>query len=147
MSDESQGIDPYDAVLADLRTKRDHIDMVISLIEELRQSTAASLARVALAATRQEAPSGGIDGPGALLGLSITEAAKKILATKRVPLRNPELVLTRRFEEIGDVVRVGRGTWGLKEWYPGRSFKKEKPDNGDKGELPPEGFTNPTIGP
>jgi hypothetical protein len=25
--------------------------------------------------------------------------------------------------EVGDVVRVGRGTWGLKEWYPGRSFK------------------------
>lgn len=25
--------------------------------------------------------------------------------------------------EVGDIVRVGRGTWGLKEWYPGRSFK------------------------
>jgi hypothetical protein len=25
---------------------------------------------------------------------------------------------------VGDLVKVGRGTWGLKEWYPGRSFKK-----------------------
>jgi hypothetical protein len=25
--------------------------------------------------------------------------------------------------DIGDVVRVDRGTWGLKEWYPNRSFK------------------------
>jgi hypothetical protein len=32
-------------------------------------------------------------------------------------------VLTRRLAEVEDVVRVGRGTWGLKEWYPGRSFK------------------------
>ncbi len=27
--------------------------------------------------------------------------------------------------EVGDIVKVDRGTWGLKEWYPGRSFKKD----------------------
>ncbi len=73
---------------------------------------------------------------------------KKLLAAKRTPLKNPDIatlfkagglvlnskdwtntisaVLTRRAETIGDIVKVERGTWGLKEWYPGRSFKKEK---------------------
>jgi len=27
--------------------------------------------------------------------------------------------------DVGDVVRVGWGTWGLKEWYPNRSLKKD----------------------
>ena len=35
-------------------------------------------------------------------------------------------VLTRRANDVGDIVKVERGTWGLKEWYPNRSFKKEK---------------------
>jgi hypothetical protein len=39
---------------------------------------------------------------------------------------------------------VGRGTWGLKEWYPGRSFKKEKGDNGGKEE--PEGESEAKVG-
>jgi DNA-directed RNA polymerase delta subunit len=32
--------------------------------------------------------------------------------------------------EVGDAVSVGHGTWGLKEWYPNRSFKEydEKKD-------------------
>jgi hypothetical protein len=29
------------------------------------------------------------------------------------------------WEKAVFVVRVGRGTWGLKEWYPGRSFKSK----------------------
>jgi len=84
-------------------------------------------------------------GPGGLLGMSIVDAAKALLHAKRTPLKNPELaqlfkagglhmnskepantigsVLTRRFQDVGDVVGVGRGTWGLKEWYPNRSFK------------------------
>lgn len=32
-------------------------------------------------------------------------------------------VITRRFKDVGDVVKVGRGIWGLREWYPGRTFK------------------------
>ena len=39
------------------------------------------------------------------------------------PVNTVGSVLTRRFGEVGDVVKVGRGIWGLKEWYPGRSFK------------------------
>jgi hypothetical protein len=44
--------------------------------------------------------------------------------------------LSRRANEVGDIVKVGRGTWGLKEWFPGRSFKKaEKSAAEDLGDF------------
>nr|QIO32975.1 hypothetical protein HAP40_14760 [Bradyrhizobium sp. 1(2017)] len=46
-------------------------------------------------------------------------------------------VLTRRMAEVGDVVRVGRGTWGLREWYPNRSFKVK--DDEKKDDKRPQG--------
>ena len=44
-------------------------------------------------------------------------------------------VLTRRYNETGDIVRVGRGVWGLKEWYPGRNFNKKDASKNDEGEA------------
>jgi len=149
MSDESQRINPYEAVLADLKAKRDQLDQTIASIEAIMNGGVAPSAQVPPGAGKSILV-GGLDGPGALLGMSIVDAAKALLAAKRTPLKNPELaalfkagglhmnskepantigsVLTRRFAEVGDVVRVGRGTWGLKEWYPGRSFKKTDGD-------------------
>jgi hypothetical protein len=140
-------------VHADLLAKRDQIQKAIDGVEALLgiAPTSGSAARAA--------DNSGIDnGPGALLGMSIVDAAKKLLNQHRKPLRNPELadmfkagglvltseepantigsVLTRRFAQVGDVVKVARGTWGLKEWYPGRSFKKDKAD--DKEEAAAE---------
>lgn len=156
MSDETAGIDPYDAVLADLYAKRDQIDQAIAAIESLRSGAPAGSRPTAPAAGQVNQ---GIDGPGALLGMSIADATKKLLAAKRVPLKNPDIatlfkagglvlnskdwtntigaVLTRRSETIGDIVKVERGTWGLKEWYPNRSFRKEKEAKPDspKGEA------------
>jgi hypothetical protein len=82
---------------------------------------------------------------------------KKLLAIRRQPLRNPDIatafktgglvlqsaepanpigsVLTRRFNEVGDIVRVGRGTWGLQEWYPNVSFKRKGTSKGPNGEV------------
>jgi DNA-directed RNA polymerase delta subunit len=79
------------------------------------------------------------------LGMSIPDAARKLLAMRKRTMGNVEIarelrdggmvlkskdpvnvvgsVLTRRFNDVGDVVKVGRGIWGLKEWYPGRNFK------------------------
>ena len=161
MSDVSKGIDPYEVVLQDLRAKRDAIDQAIASIESLRGSgtvhsgSAAIRGTSAVGANGSEgANHGDISGPGGLLGMSIVDATKALLKAKRTPLKNPEIaalfkaggmamnsqqpantigsVLTRRFSEVGDVVRVGRGTWGLKEWYPNRSFKKDKePAKGD----------------
>jgi hypothetical protein len=147
MSDETARIDPYDAVIADLYAKRDQIDQAISAIESLRSGTASG-PRSAVPAGKHGHANQGVDGPGALLGMSIAEATKKLLTAKRIPLKNPDIatlfkagglvlnskdwtntigaVLTRRANETGDIVKVGRGVWGLKEWYPNRSFKKDK---------------------
>jgi hypothetical protein len=146
MSMESQGIDPYDAVLADLKAKRDQIDQAIAAIESIRAGGPAPARDSAPANGSQN--NGGVGGPGGLLGLSMVDAAKKVLAARRQPLKSADIleafragglpltskeplnvvgsVLTRRFNDVGDVVRVSRGTWGLKEWYPNRSFKREK---------------------
>ncbi len=99
-------------------------------------------------------------GPGAFLGKSIVEAAKMLLAARQRPLRNPDIatafsagglvlnskepantigsVLGRRANEVGDIVKVGRGTWGLMEWYPGRSFGKKDAPNRGYGDKPDE---------
>jgi hypothetical protein len=151
MPEQTTGIDPYEAVLADLHAKRDQIDQAIAAIESLRSGAPAGGQRAMSATSANGTKAGhGADtgGPGALLGMSISDAAKKLLANKRGTLKNTEIaalfkagglhlnskdwvntigaVLTRRANEVGDIVKVDRGTWGLKEWYPNRSFKKEK---------------------
>jgi len=152
MSEESVISDPYEAVLADLKAKRAQIDQLISLLETVR----APMPGVTLGIPTE---TGQTEGPGWLLGMTIPEAAKKVLATRRQQMKNAEIVaafkagglvmnsvdpvntvnsvLTRRFSDVGDIVRIGRGLWGLKEWYPGRSWKKEKAENGETKPEPP----------
>ncbi|HZL40242.1 MAG TPA: winged helix-turn-helix domain-containing protein [Pseudolabrys sp.] len=147
MPAESTTFDPYDTVLADLKAKRDQIDQAIAAIEAVRGGGV-----LPSIAGGGEGPNIAVDSPGAFLGLSIQEATKKLLAAKRRPLKNPEIVaafkagglmlgskdpvntvgavLTRRSVDVGDIVKVGRGTWGLKEWFPGRSFKKKLDEAG-----------------
>lgn len=154
MSGESVATDPYEVVLADLRAQREKIDQAIAAIERLTGRAPGSAGASSAASS---GGTGGIDGPGAFLGLTIADAAKKILAARRQPLRNADLVtafkagglvmgsndpintvgsvLTRRFNEVGDIVRVDRGIWGLKEWYPNRTFKKK--DDADEGAATP----------
>lgn len=155
MSGEMTGGDPYTVVLADLRAKRDQIDQAIQAIEAIRGG--ATAAPSGSSATPGSAAANAIDDPGAFLGMTITDAAKKLLAAKRKQMNNPEIaaafkaggmhlnskdpvntigaVLTRRSLEVGDIVKVGRGTWGLQEWYPNRSFKK-KPSKADSASEP-----------
>lgn len=162
MSAESTGFDPYAAVLADLKAQRDKIDQAISAIESVR-ATGGTLSGAM-------PPNTGIDAPGAFLGMTITEAAINLLKARRQPLRNPDIaaafkagglalnsadpvntvgaVLSRRANEVGDIVKVGRGTWGLKEWYPGRSFKPKADAEGaeeEKEEPKAEATSSPTI--
>lgn len=143
MSDDAPARDPYSVVLNDLRSQRDKIDNAIAAIEALRGG--ATPAPAGQEGQASPTPSGQALGAGAFLGLTIVDAAKKLLAHERRQLTNAEIVeklgrgglvlnsadklntvgsvLNRRFIQVGDVVRVGRGTWGLKEWYPNRSFK------------------------
>jgi DNA-directed RNA polymerase delta subunit len=85
---------------------------------------------------------------GAFFGLTVADAAKKALGLKRKPLHSSDLVpllrqggivmnsadpsntvnsiLSRRFNDVGDIVRVERSTWGLREWYPHTNFGRKK---------------------
>jgi hypothetical protein len=142
MSTESDRIDPYAIVLADLRAKRDQIDQAIQAIESVRGAGSPVQAPL----PSNVPPEGSAHDAGVFLGLSIAEATKKLLSMRKQAMNNADIatalqkggvvmnsntdpqnivgsVLTRRFDKIGDIVRVGRGIWGLKEWYPNRSFK------------------------
>lgn len=159
MSTESQAVDHYEAVLADLRAKREQIDQAIQVIEALRGGAPAPAAKVA-PVSQVDAD---VDGPGAFLGMTIVDAAKKLLASRRRTMSNTEIVgalktgglamnsadpintvgsvLTRRFNTAGDIVRMGRGIWGLAEWYPGRNFKKKLKDAPPEPDQPPAAET------
>jgi hypothetical protein len=144
MSDTPDTSNPYAAVLADLRAKRQKIDNTIEFLEEFSRMSLVSTPD-GLQFTRNDEVSVPEEGAGTFLGMSIVDAAKKLLGLRKRAMTNTEIlvelqagglvltgadplnvvgsVLTRRFNNVGDVVRVNRGTWGLKEWYPGRNFK------------------------
>jgi hypothetical protein len=100
--------------------------------------------------------------------MSTPEATIKLLGTRRQAMGNVDIwaalkagglalnsadpvntigaVITRRSQRNGDIVKVGRGIWGLKEWYPNRSFR---PRNGEDPKLStsaPESPSEPTPG-
>jgi len=144
--------DPYESVLADLRAKREQIDQTIKAIEAFRGSAPFA----SDASSQQHAPARNDTevGAGEFLGMSIADAAKKLLSKRKESMGNSEIakaltkgglvmsantehqnivgsVLTRRFQQSGDIVRVGRGIWGLREWYPNKTFKAHVKGNGD----------------
>lgn len=143
--------DPYAVVLADLRAQKLKIEQAIEAIESLRGGLSPTTPSQPSSTSTQ--PKQVSDGPGAFLGMSIPDAAKKLLNAKRQPMRTPEIaaelergglhltsadkvntigsVLLRRFNTVGDVVRVQRGVWGLAEWYPGRRFNKSATVKGE----------------
>lgn len=151
MAEESQALDHYAIVLADLRAKREQIDQAIQALESLRGAPAAP-ARLAAMELSVDAS---IDTPGAFLGMTIADAAKKLLAARRKVTGNVEMaaafksgglalssvdpvntigaVLSRRAQNTGDIVKMGRGQWGLAEWYPGRNFKKKATKEATEG--------------
>jgi hypothetical protein len=167
MSTESKDFDPYAIVLADLKAQRDRIDQAIQAIESVRAGGSQ-----ASAAVGPQRPQETVLGDGAFHGMSISEATKKLLGVRKKKMTNTEIlaelkaggmvltsvdplntvgaVLTRRFKEVGDIVRVERGTWGLKEWHPGRTWKKDKepkPEAAPKGgdwSSDPNAFAEPT---
>jgi len=69
MSSESTTIDPYETVLADLRSKRDQIDQAIAAIEAIRSGVPGRAASPT-GAGNSAGPNISIDSPGAFLGIS-----------------------------------------------------------------------------
>ncbi len=84
---------------------------------------------------------------GTFHGLSIEAAVKKLLLMRRKTLGAQEIaaslregglplqsetpantvtsILHRAFTRGGEVVRIGRGQWGLQEWYPNQRFNRK----------------------
>lgn len=173
MSDTSQ-ID-YQAVLSDLRAKRDKLDAAIAGIETMLGLRNIEATQTEPHHVKHEAHAA--LGPVAFLGMTIVDATVKYLKHKRQnqrtedilralqdgglvltsqePLNTVGSVLNRNFAQGGEVVRVSRGLWGLSSWHP---RLKKKPgdsvknghgtlgDSGTPGELEPPG-DEPTNAP
>jgi hypothetical protein len=131
----------YEAVLADLRVKRASLDAAIAAIEQLQ--TVGGMSSEATALPKTIDPSSIPDD--AFFGLSVVDAAKKYLTiVKRkqsvkeiadaldrggLPHSSSNFVATvatmlRRAND-SDLVKVGRGDWGLAGWYGSRRPKPE----------------------
>lgn len=142
MSAESKDFD-YGAVLADLRSKREKIDRAILALEALTGIEGIAVFSLPAQSSASQ-PSEGDD----FLGMTIPEAAIKLLRRRRKQMTNSEIlaglqaggmamtsadplntvgaVITRRSKDVGDIVKLGRGVWGLKEWHPYRNFNRPK---------------------
>ena len=149
MSTESNA---YVVVIDDLRRQRDEIDRMIVRLEAL---AAASPVPVSVGSTQgaesldeadaQDAP----PTEGEFLGMKVHEAARVVFSRRRKLMKPADImadlergglivassrtissVLHRRGRDVGDFVNPKRGFWGLKEWYPNRSFGR--PEVSDK---------------
>lgn len=147
MGTESPGGVDYAAVLADLEARKAQIESAIVVIKALiaggmpPPQIIASPAG-ALATSGGSPPNGGPTSieSDTFFGLSILDATKKFLAMRKRPSTGPEIVealrqggqvnaqnesfgntlgatLSRSDAGAGAVVRVGRGKYGLREWY------------------------------
>ena len=161
MADKSNA---YAVVIADLKRQRGEIDAMIAQLEAMADGSPAP-PKAASAPKAQDAV-GHHSQPrkeNPYLGMSIVDATKGLLASKRKTMNSADIVaeleagglvltgakksntvgsvLNRRQNKVGDVVSVTRGMWGLKEWYPGRSFGKKSPEGSDssRGSDPVEG--------
>ena len=124
--EDVQGIDPYEVVLADLRAERAKLDEMIERTEEFRRK---ALGLPVRSPRTRSSPTG--SGPYA--GLTIADAARKLLVERGCAMSNTEIaealaegglgvnsndpintvssVLNRRLHQFGDVQRAGRGYW------------------------------------
>ena len=150
----------YEVVLADLRARRASIDSAIAAIEQL-QAVLAGQPGDGLAASRQIDPASIPED--AFFGLSIAEAAKKYLGmVKRkqsvkeiadaldrggLPHTSTDFINTvgtmlRRANDP-ELAKVGRGDWGLANWYGNRRPKQEpvkKQKRGKQGKKAKQAF-------
>lgn len=138
--------DPYEAVLADLKAERARLDLLIAGLE-------AKMTGQPISASAGSDPATSVT-PAAIhadtfYGLSIIDAAKKFLkmatraqhlgaiatALEQGGLKRPsDNVLSGilvRAAKGREVTKVGKGMWGLSEWYPKlpkEAVEKKKPE-------------------
>ncbi len=145
-------VSPYAVVIADLKKRREKIDVAIKALESL-----SDLPEGAIGTAMVPGAAGTPPIEGEFLGLSIPEATKKLLQMRKTPLGNAAIVkaleegglfltsesktntvgsvLNRRARQVGDIVSPRRGQWGLKEWYPGRNFGRKAEEEEASGDV------------
>lgn len=134
----------YEAVLADLKSRRTQLESAISAIEG-----------IILGQTGPSGPAGGgghvagVPAHDAFIGMSIPEATKKHLTAVRKKLSTQEImtalesgglppskystvyaILRRRENVIGDIINM-KGDWALQEWYPNHRKKSSTNDGAE----------------
>jgi hypothetical protein len=141
---------PYDAVIADLRAKRDQIDQMIQYLEATKGGVPILAPGMIPTSTILGSIGSSSDGApipaGTFLGMGIEEGVRSLLRIRKRAMTAQEIasdllagglhlksetpantiasVLSRAFKGGGDIVRISRGQWGLKEWYPTRRFER-----------------------
>ena len=165
--------DPFVQVVERLKREREEIDRTIALLEARISGGPSPAGSEAPPETDKETeqteenddhPAAGQEGE--FLGMKVAEAARIVLNRRRKPMsplditaelergglpvassRTIASVLHRRSRDVGDFVSPKRGVWGLKEWYPGRSFgKAEGSEKGGSNEpSEPEQPSEPTL--
>lgn len=156
--------DAYDVVLADLRAQRERIDNAINAIEGVRglpMQAVPNVLPIGLGASLANEDEPSLKGP--YVGMTIQGATKALLAERGKPMGNPDIaaiikkggvamksqdpvntvgaILTRRAKDVGDIVKVGRGLWGLPEWVEAADAAPLP------GPVPPPSWGKPTAAP
>ena len=127
----------YQAVLADLMARRARLDHLIAGIKAEMAVQPDALPGPELESTPNAVPLGAVDiHPDSFFGLSIIEASKKFLRMARRaqhltaiasalehgglkrPADNVLSGILVRAAKGREVTKVGKGMWGLSEWYP-----------------------------
>jgi hypothetical protein len=138
----------YAAVRADLIARRDELNSMIAGVEKLLGSGISSA--TVKTGTPTEVADHPTDDSGvpsafradAFFGMTIVEAAKKYLRAMKKPQTTAQITsalqgggylfgstnavntvgaVLHRANNKGDVLKVGKGSYGLPEWYPGRA--------------------------
>lgn len=142
MSSDDPTISAYETVLADLHRRREQIDSAIAAVEAM---IAGGPTAISSAANARAGVSDAAVKSGDFLGMTISDAARKLLEMRKKPLTTKEIMesivaggvhLTSQapmntvatvLRRQTDIINVGRGTWGLAGWYPNSGrFKKAK---------------------
>lgn len=132
----------YDAVIADLETRRDQMNVMIDMLKQMRSASVVPPAAGALPSTPITVL--GPDIPhDAFFGMSLPEAAKKYLSIVKRTTPHPAFcdalldggfkTSASNFREVvrstlsrnSDFVKI-KGQWGLSEWYGNRGARKSR---------------------
>jgi len=135
----------YKAVIEDLKARKTKLEQIIAALEDIAGELGEAKVWIGAAPKTIQADT--------FVGMNIAEAASKYLHISGRPAKNTEGIsealnrgglncslqsvsaILRRNNNNGegDVIRVGRGLWGLQEWYPGRPRRSNR-QSGEEGE-------------